>query len=133
MRASAMLLLAALLAGCSRRSDLPTGISVKNGIVLLEEGAAITIRQNQKSPRTVLVGNLEGKLSVTQLEDGGHTPHSMDLISPDRTSTCVMRGTGPNLLVILDQDGDGIPDLKVEGSKRFKLSNIEWSEIHHQP
>jgi len=123
-----MLLFAALLVGCSRRSDLPTGVSVKNGIILLEEGAAITIRQNQKSPRTVLVGNQEGKLSVVQLEGGG-TTHSLDLISSDRASTCVMRGDGQSRLVILDQDGDGIPDLKVEGTKRCKLSAIEWSEI----
>ena len=124
-----MLLLAALLAGCSRHSDLPTGVSVKNGLILLEEGAAITIRQNQKSPRTVLVGNQEGKLSVVQLEGSGDTSHSLDLISSDRASTSVMRGDGQSRLVILDQDGDGIPDLKVEGTKRFKLSAIEWSEI----
>jgi hypothetical protein len=31
--------------------------------------------------------------------------------------------------VVRDEDGDGLPDIKIDGGKKFKPGNVEWIEI----
>jgi hypothetical protein len=134
MRLLNSLLIFLALAGCSRPPVLPDGVSLgvapSNDVIInLDEGRAVQIRQNKPDHRIALVANLDGKLQVIQLEQGGDTPRSMDLISRDKAQFSVTTGSGQTLVMILDEDGDGLPDTKIEGGKKFKRANIEWTEI----
>jgi hypothetical protein len=53
----------------------------------------------------------------------------MVLISRDKVQFSVTTGSGQTLAILFDEDGDGLPDTKIEGGKKFKRTNIEWSEI----
>jgi hypothetical protein len=128
------LLIAMMLTGCSRSPKLPNGVTLSvapsNDVIInLDDGRAVLIRQNKNDHRMAIVGNLDGKLQVVQLEQGGDTPRSMDLISRDKARFSVKTGSGQALVIILDEDGDGLPDTKIEGGKKFKRANIEWTEI----
>jgi hypothetical protein len=134
MRLLSSLLIVLALAGCSRSPELPEGVTLTvapsgDVIITLDNERAVQIRQNKPDRRIALVGNLDGKLTVLQLEKGGDTPRSMDLISRDKAQFSVRNGSGQELVMILDEDGDGLPDLKIEGGKKFKRTNIEWTEI----
>jgi hypothetical protein len=134
MRLMKSLVIALALAGCSRQPTLPDGVSLRvapsNDVIInLDEGRAVQIRQNKPDQRIALVGNLDGKLNILQLEQGGDTPRSMDLISRDKAQFSVTTGSGQSLVMILDEDGDGLPDTKIEGGKKFKRGSIEWIEI----
>jgi len=134
MRTGVILILLAGLVGCSRSPELPEGVSVRvlsgNVIVTLDENVAIQVRQNKQDSRIALVGNHDGTLHVLQLEQSGDpTPRSMTLITRDKAEFSTMTGSGTSRVVILDQDGDGLPDLKIEGGKKFRRANIEWKEI----
>jgi len=128
-----LLIIAFGLAGCSRSPQLPKGISLsENGVITLDEGSAVQIRQNKPDPRIALVAHIDGKLQIVQSEHGEHggeVPRGMTLISRDKAEFSVITGTGMSTVLILDQDGDGLPDLKIEGKKKFKRGNIEWIEI----
>ncbi|HEY5704069.1 MAG TPA: hypothetical protein VIT91_22050 [Chthoniobacterales bacterium] len=105
-------------------------MSPSNDVIInLDEGRAVLIRQNKPDRRMALVGHLDGKLQIVQLEQGGKTPRSLDLISKDKAQFSVTTGSGLALVLILDEDGDGLPDTKIEGNKKFKRGNIEWIEI----
>ena len=134
MRLLNSLLVVLALAGCSRAPKLPDGVSLRvaisNDVVInLDEGRAVQIRQNKADHRIALVGNLDGKLRVVQLEQGGETPRSMDFISRDKARFSVTTGSGKTLVIILDENGDGLPDTKIEDGKKFRRANIEWTEI----
>ena len=134
MRFLNSLLFALVLVGCSPSPKLPDGVSLRvapssDVIISLDEGRAVQIRQNKPDHRIALIANLDGKLQIVQLEQGGDTPRSMKLISRDKAEFSVMTGSGQAGVLILDEDGDGIPDTKIEGNKKFKRTNIEWTEI----
>ena len=134
MRLLNLLLIVLALAGCSRSPKLPVGVSLRvapsNDVIInLDNGCAVQIRQNKPDHRIALVANLDGKLQVVQLEQGGDTPRTMDLISRDKAQFSVTTGSGQTVVMILDEDGDGLPDTKIEGGKKFKRANIEWTEI----
>lgn len=133
MRFLNSLLVVAAMTGCSRSPKLPDGISVRTAshdvIINLDDGRAVQIRQNKPDHRTALVGNVDGNLHIVQLEQGGHTPRTMDLISPDKAKFSVVTESSQPPVLIVDEDGDGIPDTKIESNKKFKRGNIEWIEI----
>jgi hypothetical protein len=134
MRLLNSLLIVITLASCSRSPKLPDGVSLRvapsNDVIIdLDDGRAVQIRQNKPDHRIALVGNLDGKLQVVQLEQGGDTPRSMVLISRDKVQFSVTTGSGQTLAILFDEDGDGLPDTKIEGGKKFKRANIEWTEI----
>jgi hypothetical protein len=122
------------LAGCSRSPELPKGVSLRvapssDVIITLDEGRGVQIRQNKPDHRTALVAYLDGKLQIVQLEQDGDTPRSMNLVSRDKAAFSVMTGSDKSRVLILDEDGDGLPDIKIEGNKKFERANIEWTEI----
>ncbi len=134
MRFRNMLILACIVAGCSRSPELPKGVSLrvapsKDVIITLDEGSGVQIRQNKADPRIALVAYLDGKLQIVQLEQGGDTPRSMNLVTRDKAEFSVLSGSGHSRGLILDEDGDGLPDIKIEGKKKFKRGNIEWIEV----
>ena len=126
--------IAAMLANCSRSPELPAGVAVhvadgKEVIVNLDEGSGIQIRQTKPDGRIALVGNLNGNLEIVQLERGGATPRGLKLVSMDKAEFNVVTGSGENVVMIVDEDGDGLPDTKIEGKKKFRRTKIEWEEI----
>ena len=129
-----LLILACSLAGCSRSPQLPKGVSLRvappsDVVITLDEGRGVQIRQNKPDHRTALVAYLDGKLQIVQLENGGEVPRSMNLISRDKAEFSVISGNPESRVLILDEDGDGLPDVKIEGKKKFKRGNIEWIEV----
>ncbi len=129
-----LLILACSLAGCSRSPQLPKGVSLRvappsDVIITLDKGRGVQIRQNKPDHRTALVAYLDGKLQIVQLENGGEVPRSMNLISRDKAEFSVISGIPESRVLILDEDGDGLPDVKIEGKKKFKRGNIEWIEV----
>lgn len=131
---TALVVCTSWLVGCSRSPSLPPGVTLhtKNGEVYLalDKDVAVNIYQNKNEDRRfVVVANREDHLSIVQVEKGGATPHSLDLFSAGKTQFCVDSGSEkePRTL-IFDQDGDGSPDLKVEGGKKYK-AQVSWTEI----
>src|SRR4029077_8269302 len=129
-----LLILACGLAACSRSPELPKGVSLRvapshDVIITRDEGGSVQIRQNKRDHRTALVAYLDGKLQIVQAEQGGDTSRSMNLISRDKAEFSVMTGSGNSRVLILDEDGDGLPDIKIEGKRKFKRASIEWTEI----
>jgi hypothetical protein len=61
-----------------------------------------------------------------QIEEGGAFPRSIQVFSSERAELNFYfpEGTGPR--IIRDENGDGIPDLKVEGGRRYRIGKIEW-------
>jgi hypothetical protein len=116
-------------AGCSRApiAPAPTNDAGKKAVVTLSAGEAVQVRQAQANPRTLLIANLDGQLQAVQLEAGGDTPRSLYLIDADKAEFTVTSVAARTL--IIDQDGDGLPDLKVEGKKKYKRGKIEWIEL----
>ena len=120
--------------GCSRSPVLPPGVTLntKNGEIFLalDKDAVVNVYQHKDGDRRfVQVGNLGDRLSIAQIEKGGATPHTFGILSASQARFCVDSGSGkePRTL-IFDEDGDGLPDLKVEGSKKYK-AQVTWTEV----
>ena len=128
------LFLIVILTACSRDPKLPEGVKLQvapsgDVIITLDDKRAVMVRQNKQDTRTALVANLDGGLQVVQLEAGGATPRSMDLIGLDKARFSVMSHVDDIPHLIVDEDGDGLPDLKVSGKKKFRIADITWEEI----
>ena len=119
------------LVSCSHSPSLPPGVTlrVKNGEVYLalDKDVAVNVYQNKTEDRRfVIVANHGDSLRVLQVEKGGDTPRDLELFSAAKASFTVDSGaTREPRTIIMDQDGDGVPDLKIEGSKKYK-PQIEW-------
>ena len=126
-------ILSLVVAGCTTTPDSPEGVRFERNIsdeliVLIDEGTGIIVRQSDPDGRVFMVFN-EGKgLEVTQLENGDF-PRSMKVFGPDHAElTFYLPGeTRPTL--IRDESGNGMPDLKVEEGRRYRVENIEWVEV----
>ncbi len=120
------------LSACSEKKGLPDGIalSIPSGgdpVLTLEDKKGVAIRQ-QGGTNTLLIANLNAGLQVVQTLPGGKTPRSMDVFSEEKARFTVLQHTGEDTLLIIDEDGDGLPDVKVEGKKRFRVKEIIWTE-----
>ena len=120
--------------GCSRSPVLPPGVTlnVKNGemFLALDKDAVVNVYQHKDGDRRfVQVGNLGDRLSVVQIEKGGVTPRTFDIFAASQARFSVDSGSGKEPhTIIFDEDGDGIPDLKLEGSKKYK-AQVTWVEV----
>ena len=117
---------------CSKETELPKGVSLRiapsNEVILtLEKDVAIMVKTPGKDGRMVLVVNIEGVLSVTQLEKGGSTPVSVEFLTPDKAKITIERGDLPSLIV--DEDGDGLPDIRIDKKGKYRVKNIEWEVV----
>ena len=122
------------LAGCSNPKPLPKGVTlnVKNGEVYLalDKDVAINVYQNKDAERQfVIVANRGDNLNVVQVKRGGDVPRSLSLFSNGQASFTVEtpKGTSPHSLIV-DENGDGLPNLKIEGNKRYK-AQVVWTEM----
>ena len=133
-RAAASLIFLWVNASCSRLPNLPPGITlkVKNGetYLALDKNAVVNVYQHKDGDRRfVQVGNLGDRLSIVQIEQGGTTPRSLDITSATQARFIVDSGSAkePRTL-IFDENGDGLPDLKIEGNKRYQ-AQVTWIEV----
>jgi hypothetical protein len=129
--------IAAMLASCSRNPEPLAGAAVQVGegkelILNLDPGSAVQIRQARPDGRIALVANLNGNLEIVQLERGGATPRGLKLVSTDKAEFNVVTGSGDSVVLIVDEDGDGLPDTKIEGKKKYRRAKIEWEEVPRQ-
>lgn len=120
------------LGACSKAPVLPDGVSLRvaesNDVILtLEKDRAMMVKQAGEGGRIVLVGNLDGVLSVTQLERGGDTPVSVELLGADKAKVTIARDEGK--YIVWDEDGDGIPEMKMDKTGSYRLKGIEWEKI----
>ncbi len=124
-----------VMAGCtSRPHTYPGGMRVlvgKEGNVVVElpEGSAFALRTDRGDSPLALVSNLQGNLGVLNVEDGGHTPRHLELKPGNRASLSFTTTPAPNPTMILDQDGDGIPDIKVENQTQYRMREVIWQEV----
>lgn len=122
------------LLGCSQSHDLPKGVSMRvfesgDVVVRLDDNRAIMVKQNITNGRTALIGNIDGSLHITQLESGGDTPYGLNFIASNKAQYFIQKTISGTNLFVFDNDGDGVPEGKIEGSKRYRLKTIEWEEI----
>ncbi|MCF6312587.1 MAG: hypothetical protein L3J39_09065 [Verrucomicrobiales bacterium] len=96
-------------------------------ILTLEKDRAMMVRQAGEGGRIVLVGNLDGVLSVTQLERGGDTPVLVEFLGADEAKVIIARDEGKS--IVWDEDGDGIPEMKMDKTGSYRLKKIEWEKI----
>ncbi len=101
-------------------------------IINLDPGSGVQIRQARADGRIALVANLNGNLEIVQLERGGATPRGLKLISTDKAEFNVVTGSGETVVMIVDEDGDGLPDMKIEGKKKYRRTKIDWEEVPRQ-
>jgi hypothetical protein len=101
----------------------------KDTIILLDEGTAVGVRQQKQDGAIALVANLDDTLEVVQLGRGGGVPRTMKLIGRDRAEFNIISGSGDSTVIIFDEDGDGLPDTKIEAGKKFRRKQIEWTEV----
>ena len=129
-------LLSIFICACSRKPDLPQGVSVDvadsgDVVVTLKPEASLMVRQFPKGKRFILVGNIDDKLQIQQSENTAST-RSLDILSPTeaRYSSMIQKGNDPKgLVLVIDDNGDGIPDKKVENLKKYRLKNITWEAV----
>lgn len=115
-------------------TELPEGISIRvaetgDVIVTLDRGNTISVGIKDSGTRipVYLLANIEDRLRVVQLNSNGDTPIAWEAYSDDKTEIRFMRDFSPPM--ILDENGNGIPDVKIErGGARYRLQEIRWAE-----
>ena len=126
------------LAVSASSEELHKGVHVKKvkdgtSLISLDKGAAIMISQSDKNGRMFIASNDNGTLQVLQLEDGGHTPVHVKFTERDKAEISITRGKH-SLPMLIDKDGDGIPDSKFEAGPNgkiieYKLKSIKWEAV----
>ena len=122
--------------------DLPENIQVRtlqNDEVCLYLGDDTHLGVRQKIGGTMLiVSNMDGVLSVMQVAEGGVCPVNVEFQSDAKAEIIVQRPPAanphPGLPMVIDEDGDGIPDKKVEADEHgevftYQLETITWKKL----
>lgn len=125
------ILSACLLASCSKGPTLPEGVALKiapsnEAIMTLEKDRAMMVKQQGEDGRIVIISNLEGVFSVLQLEKDGSMPVSVEFLARNKAKITITRG---NSYIIIDEDGDGVPEMKSDQTGNYRLKRIEWEKI----
>ncbi|HMP77654.1 MAG TPA: hypothetical protein PKE12_15270 [Kiritimatiellia bacterium] len=101
-------------------------------LITLDSGMAVSIRRSGENHPRAIVGNVNHELHLMQLDKGGEPSRSMEIVSPEKTRTSYMTHAGGKLHLILDEDGDGLPDRMIDGGKAYTRVGIEWQEVESQ-
>ena len=117
---------------------LPKGVTIKTtkageAVIGLDKDTTVSIVQNKKNGILLAVSNLNGILQTLQINDGGKTPVGVDYLSADKAKIVIVRDK-EKFPYIFDNDGNGIPDMKIDLNKegklvKYKLKKIEWEEV----
>ena len=130
------LLFAFALAGCRdskpyRSSALPDNVMEDRPIVLKEGQAVILIPEGNKS---VMIGAsvVDGKLSISEIDSKGRS-FSVSWNDQESWETSVIDSAEDQMTTVIDKNGDGLPDLRVEKKKgslsRFTLGEPKWIKL----
>ena len=108
--------------------------------VELGDDADIAIRQAKEGGGYLIVSNVDGVLSVMQIAADGSAPVNVKILGDDKAEISVKRPSVRSkfLPLIIDNDGDGIPDEKVDLNEagelvRYKLESIKWLATPGKP
>jgi len=116
----------------------PKGISAtvnKAGklVLILEENTEIIVSHPEgNSDRCMLfVANVDGVLGSAQFDKHGRYPISVEYTSSEVAKITVTRGERLDWKnpFIIDSNGDGIPEFKVDPPNKFRLKTIEWEQV----
>jgi hypothetical protein len=102
------------LIGCkgndSRSSLLPDNVKEDRPIVI-KEGQAIVFRPESNKSLLICAGVVDGKLSVMEINQKGKS-FSVTWSDSDSWETTIKNSTNGKTTVIIDKDGDGLPDVR---------------------
>jgi hypothetical protein len=102
------------LIGCkgndSRSSLLPDNVKEDRPIVI-KEGQAIVFRPESNKSLLICAGVVDGRLSVMELNQKGKSL-SVTWSDSDSWETTIKNSTNGETTVIIDKDGDGLPDVR---------------------
>ena len=119
-----------LLASCGDTDKLPEGVEIRpvgnDVIIFLEPDSAIIVRKAGDNAQQMIVSRMGNTLGATQLELGGDTPRSLEIEPSGVGKITVSNRQDEPLRIVFDDDGDGIPDSKIEGKRMYELEDIVW-------
>jgi len=102
------------LVGCrrndSRSSVLPDNVKEDRPIII-KEGQAIVFRPESNQSLLICAGVVDGKLSVMELNQKGKSL-SVTWSDSDTWETTIKNSTNGKTTVVIDKDGDGLPDVR---------------------
>ena len=102
-------------------------------VVILEENSEIIVTQAEgdRSRCTIFVANVKGLLGSAQFDQHGRYPIFVEYTSSEEAKITVSRGERLDWKnpFIIDSNGDGIPEFKVDPPKKFRLKAIEWEQV----
>lgn len=107
-----------ILIGCkgndARSSFLPDNVKEDRPIII-KEGQAIVFRPESNQSLLICAGVVDGKLSVMELNQKGKSL-SVTWSDSDSWETTIKNSTNGKTTVVIDRDGDGLPDLRTTDS-----------------
>jgi hypothetical protein len=122
-------LLTALLAtSCSQRQ------TDDKGLIVLKNGDAVAIWNTERT-QMIAVGNIDNELSASQIDTNGRSPAGFAIMSATQTMISINRIVNGIEVYLIDRDGDGIPEVKVENtldggeSIAYRPKKVEWEKV----
>lgn len=115
----------------TRSDSVPDNVKEDRPIVLKEGQAVVLVPESNKA---VMIGAtvLDGRLSIAEIDpDGGNFGVTWNDEESWDTSTIIPDGS--NQITLIDKNGDGIPETKIDKTGGFRLKKIEWERIEKKP
>ena len=109
-------------------------IKQKSGdiIVYLEKERGVSVKLDSDESVHVALVNVDGVLESIQINKDGETPISIAYLSETKAKISISRPEAPDnggLPIYIDNDGDGIPDVKLDVTGYYKLKDIIWEKV----
>lgn len=113
---------------------MPNGVRIvptetDDVVIFLAEDKSVIVKQEGEDPNIFILANTAGALTALQVETGGDTPRRIDQLEGGRGKIEVSDRSDSPLLLIFDDDGDGLPDRKLDDTGIYELSSIEWKKV----
>ena len=126
-------LLTVLLCSCDnptkpKSSAVPDNV-INDAPIILREGQAIMLIPEHDQDLKIAASVVDGKLTIAEVDFDGRS-FGVAWSDSELWETNTVTNSGDYSLTILDRDGDGVPDLKIEIDsehfERSELHEIEW-------
>lgn len=123
------------LTSCDDQSAVADNLDEERTLIIVKEGEAVILVPETDRSMMIAAGVLRGKLSVTEIDPHGRNfGVTWNDAESWETSTIVSDESG-GTVILLDKDGDGLPNLKIESpgggqvGRRFEFENALWKEL----
>ena len=114
----------------SRSKALPENVVADKPIVIREGQAVLLAPEGDKS-LVIVATVLDGKLNVAELDQKGRN-FGITWSDGESWMTSVIDSEGSQLTLVVDEDGDGLPDRRIRKSKetiqKELIDVISWKE-----